>query len=172
MQPAPPCPAPACWWWMRGSGLLLCWQLQLDAYSMGFSPPHYVALWDSNTPHRPAGDSVSCCLETSPPSRLPLQDRSLFLNLLSLFLSFIFCPSSFWRERAAFLGAWCPLPVFSSCFVEVAQHSNTLLVNLWGRKWPPYLIPPPKTFDCVNHDKLWKIYQTTLPASWETCMRV
>ena len=39
MQPAPPCPAPACWWWMRGSGLLLCWQLQLDAYSMGFPPP-------------------------------------------------------------------------------------------------------------------------------------
>ena len=29
-----------------------------------------------------------------------------------------------------------------------------------------------KAFDCVNHDKLWKIYQTTLPASWETCMRV
>ena len=37
-----------------------------------------------------------------------------------------------------------------------------------------------KTFDCVDHNKLWKIqtmekrwdYQTTLPASWETCMQV
>ena len=34
-----------------------------------------------------------------------------------------------------------------------------------------------KTFDCVNHDKLWKIlkkmgYQTTWPASWETYMQV
>ena len=25
-------------------------------------------------------------------------------------LSFIFCPISFWRQWAAFLGAWCPLP--------------------------------------------------------------
>ena len=34
-----------------------------------------------------------------------------------------------------------------------------------------------KAFDCVDHDKLWKIlkrweYQTTLPASWEICMLV
>ena len=32
-----------------------------------------------------------------------------------------------------------------------------------------------KAFDCVNHNKLWKILkiwecQTTLPTSWETCM--
>ena len=38
-----------------------------------------------------------------------------------------------------------------------------------------------KTFDCVDHSKLWKIlkgfrigweYQTTWPASWETCMQI
>ena len=32
-----------------------------------------------------------------------------------------------------------------------------------------------KTFDCVDHNKLWKILQgmeITLPASWETCMQV
>ena len=34
-----------------------------------------------------------------------------------------------------------------------------------------------KAFDCVYHNKLWKIlqemeYQTTWPASWETCMQV
>ena len=34
-----------------------------------------------------------------------------------------------------------------------------------------------KTFDCVDHNKLWKIlkeieYQTTLPACWEICMQV
>ena len=33
-----------------------------------------------------------------------------------------------------------------------------------------------KDFDCVDHNKLWKIwkrweYQTTLPASWEICMQ-
>ena len=37
-----------------------------------------------------------------------------------------------------------------------------------------------KTFDCVDHNKLWKIlkemgisyHQTTLPASWEICIQV
>ena len=34
-----------------------------------------------------------------------------------------------------------------------------------------------KAFDCVDHNKLWKIlkwweYQTTLPTSWEICMQV
>ena len=34
-----------------------------------------------------------------------------------------------------------------------------------------------KAFDCMDHNKLWEIlkemeYQTTLPASWETCMQV
>ena len=34
-----------------------------------------------------------------------------------------------------------------------------------------------KAFDCVDHNKLWKIlkrweYQTTWPASWEICFQV
>ena len=34
-----------------------------------------------------------------------------------------------------------------------------------------------KAFDCVDHNKLWKIlkemeYQTTWPASWEICMKI
>ena len=34
-----------------------------------------------------------------------------------------------------------------------------------------------KAFDCVDHNKLWKIlkdreYQTTWPASWKTCMQI
>ena len=36
--------------------------------------------------------------------RLPSRDGSLSLALLSLFLSFIFCPTSFRRQWAAFLG--------------------------------------------------------------------
>ena len=67
--------------------------------------------------------------------RLPSQDGSLSLPLLSLFLSFIFFPTFFRRQWAAFLGAWCPLPAFRSCFVEFTQRSNALLMNLWGRKW-------------------------------------
>ena len=99
----------------------------------------YDALWDSKTPHRPTDERVSWCLETCPPSQLPPQDGSLFLTLLSLFLSFTFCPTSFGREWATFLGAWCPPPVFRSCFGEVAQHSNDLLINFWWRKWSPVL---------------------------------
>ena len=34
-----------------------------------------------------------------------------------------------------------------------------------------------EAFDCVDHNKLWKVlqrweYQTTWPAPWETCMQV
>ena len=59
MQPAPPCSAPACWWQMQPSGLLL-WELQLSAYSVVVFcfvlfcfPTGYVALWDSKTPTDP-----------------------------------------------------------------------------------------------------------------------
>ena len=69
----------------------------------------------------------------------PSQDWSPSLTLLSLFLFFIFCPTFFRRQWAAFLGAWCPLQVFMSCFVEFSQCSNVLLMNLWGRK--RYLCP-------------------------------
>ena len=74
---------------------------------------------------------------------LPSWDGSPSLTLLSLFLSFIFCPTSFWRQWAAFLGVWCPLLAIRSCFVEFAQHSNYLLMNLWERKWSPHPIPLP-----------------------------
>ena len=36
MQPAPHCPAPAPWWRMWASGLLLHWHLQLGAYAVFF----------------------------------------------------------------------------------------------------------------------------------------
>ena len=86
-------------------------------------PPGYVAIWDSKAPHRPACEKVSYCVET-PPSGHPPQDGSPSLTLLSFFLSVTFCPTSFQSEWTAFLGAWYPPPVFRSCFVEVAQHSN------------------------------------------------
>ena len=56
-------------------------------------------------------------------------DRSPFLTLLSLFLSFIFCPTSFRRQWAAFPGALCPLPAFRCCFVKFVQRSNDLSMN-------------------------------------------
>ena len=62
--------------------------------------------------------------------RLPSWDGSLSLALLSLFLSFVFCPTSFWRQWAAFLGAWWPQLAIRSCFVKFAQCSVVLLMNL------------------------------------------
>ena len=67
--------------------------------------PGYVALRDSKTFPRPAGERVSWCLETSHLSRLPPWDSSPSLTLLTLFLSIIFCPTSFQRQWDAFLGA-------------------------------------------------------------------
>ena len=75
--------------------------------------------------------------------RLPSQDGSPSLPLLCLFLSFIVCPTSFPRQWAASLGAWCSLPAFRSGFVEFAQGSNVLSMNLWRRKWSPHPIPLP-----------------------------
>ena len=88
---------------------------------------------DLKTSPRPASERVSWCLEL-PLLGLPSQDRFPSLTLLSLFLSFIFCPTSFLRQWAAFPGAWCLLLMIRSCFVEFAQRSNVLLMNLWGRK--------------------------------------
>ena len=73
---------------------------------------------------------------------LPSRDRSPSLALLSLFLSFIFCPTSFRRWWSAFLGSWCPLLAVRGCFVKFTQRSNVLSMNLQGRKWSPGPNPP------------------------------
>ena len=80
--------------------------------------------------------------------RFPSWDRAPSLPPLSPFSSFIFFPTCFWRQWAAFLGAWYPLPAFRSCFVEFTQHWNVLLMNLWGRNWSPCPIPLP-SYDCA-----------------------
>ena len=66
--------------------------------------------------------------------RLPSWDGSPSLPLLSLFLSFIFFPTSFRRQWDAFLGAWYPLPAFRSCFVEFTQRSNVFFDEFFGEK--------------------------------------
>ena len=127
MQSMPPCPSPAHWWWMRASGLLLHWQLWLGVYSVGlfffFSPPSYVALWDSKTPHKPACERISYGLETSPPSQLLPQDGSPSLTLLSLFLSFIFCPTSFQMD------------CLSGCLVSSASIQKLFCESCSAFKW-------------------------------------
>ena len=91
---------------------------------MGFNylfifPPCYVAFCASKARHRLSSESVSWCLETSLFLRLPSWAGAPSLPLLSLFLSFIFFPTSFRRQWAAFL-----VPDV------LRQHSEVVLWNL------------------------------------------
>ena len=61
------------------------------------------------------------------------------------------------------------------------QIANILWIIAKARKYQKNtyfsFIDYTKAFDCVDHNKLWKIlkemeYQTAWPASWETCMQV
>ena len=103
----PPCPATAHWWQTQVPGLLVCWQLWLGAYSVGFFFfPFQLCcpLRFQNTPQIRLWEA-SYCVETSPPSWLRPQDRSPSLTLLSLFLSFIFVLPPFEENGLTF---WVP----------------------------------------------------------------
>ena len=61
------------------------------------------------------------------------------------------------------------------------QIANIRWIVKTAREFPKNIyfcfIDYAKAFDCVDHNKLWKIlkemgYQTTWPASWETYMQV
>ena len=58
MQPMPPCSAPACWWWMWASGLLLHWELWLVAYSVGFIYFFLLVMLPSEIPKLPTDPPV------------------------------------------------------------------------------------------------------------------
>ena len=88
MQPMPPCSVPAGWWWLWVLGVavrhLIC------GFYLFIFPLSYVALWDFKTLHRPTGESVSWCLETSPLLRLPfLGQISVLSSFVSLFIFYI-----------------------------------------------------------------------------------
>ena len=144
MQPTPLCPAHllvadvSIW---ATSLLALAVRCIFCGFFFFFSPPSYIALWDSQLPTDPSVRGFLTVWKFLLHDSLPRMGPSL--TLLSLFLLFIFCPTSFQREWAAFLGAWCPPPAYRYCFVEVVQYSNDLLMNLWGRKWSPSPIPLP-----------------------------
>ena len=144
MQSVPPCSAPAHWRLMQVSRLLLHWQSHIGTYSVVFLffSQLYCPLRFQNSPQTHLWEHFLLCGNFSSfmsPSPGQVSIPSLFL----CFFVFYICPTSFWREWAPFLGIWCPLPAFRSCFVEVAQHSNELLMNVFGRKWSLCPIPPP-----------------------------
>ena len=74
-------------------------------------------------------------LTTPSPGRVSVPN-----SFVSLFIFYIL---SYLLLKAVFLCAWYSLLAFRSCFVVLAQHSNDLSVNLWGRKRFPHPIPLP-----------------------------
>ena len=125
MLPTPLHSAPSCWWHLQASGVLFCWEFFFRHVICEFYLFFLSVIVPSKIQKLPPDPLVRGFpgVWKLPLLRLPSQDGSLSLTLLSLFLSFIFCPTSFWRHWAAFLGVWCPLLVIRSCFVEFAQRS-------------------------------------------------
>ena len=128
MWPMPLWPAPAHWWQMEVSGLLLHWQLWLGAYFVGFFfSPCYVALWDSKTHHRPACARISYCVETSSPSRPPPQDGSLSLTLCLSFCLLYFVLPPFEENGLPF---WVPA-ILHQCSEVVLWKLLSVQMLFW-----------------------------------------
>ena len=131
MQPTPPCPTPLASDWCRhlccfSAGGVTIGHITCGVYLFIF-PPGYVALCGSKAHYRLGSESVSWCLETSLFFKTPFPGwRHYYHSFLFLFLSFL----------NYFL------------FLTFTQHSNVLLMNLWGRKWSPRPIPQPSE-DCL-----------------------
>ena len=77
------------------------------------------------------------------------------------------------------LGSFHVLAIVNSATVNIGVHVSFKIMALREFQKNIYccFIDYAKSFDCVNHHKLWKIlkemeYQTTWPASWEICMQV
>ena len=122
MQPAPPCPAPACWCQTWAPELLLCWQLWLGPSSVfcfvSFSLLVMLPSEIPKLPHRPTCERVSYCVETSPPPWLPTQHGSPSLTPLSLFVFYIL-PHLLLKRMSCFSGCL----VSSACVHKLSGAS-------------------------------------------------
>ena len=102
-----------------------------DAACTSLTSSHSLVAVASIWATSPLGVEVRYIFTTPSPVQVSIPESFVFLP-------FIFFPTSFRREWAAFLRAWCPLPAFRICFVEVTQYSNDLLMIFsGGRKWSP-----------------------------------
>ena len=75
--------------------------------------------------------------------RLPSQDGFLSLPLLSLFFIFYIFSYLLSKTMGCLSGCLMSSASIRKCFVEFAQRSNVLSMNLWGTKWSPRPIPLP-----------------------------
>ena len=89
--------------------------------------------------------------------------NSVSPSFVSFFVFYIF---SYLLSKSwvAFLGAWCPLPAFRSCFVGFTRRLNALLMNLWGRKCSPHPTPPPSWLLLQRSSLKWQVGDLFLSA--------
>ena len=133
---------------------------------MGFiysSPPSQVSLRDSKTSPKPTSARVSWCLKISS-IKTPFPDGSLSLALLSLFLSFIFCPTSFRRQWAGFSGYLMTSASDQKLFCEVCSAFNCSFGEFVGEKVvsPSYssaIVAPPPPFIFKTRDGSQRCWQ-------------
>jgi len=122
-------------------------------------PPCYVALCASKAWHRFGSEKVSWCLETSLFLRLPSRDGTPSLPLLSLFLSFIFFPTSFrrlgllfWvpnvlcRHQKLFCGIYSAFKRSFDEFVGEKVFSLSYSSTILAPPWRGFSCPPPGIF--------------------------
>ena len=122
----PPCPAPACQWCVQASALLLRWGRYLRTHNLRVLIVYLFFLpvmLPSVLPRLGTDSAVRRFSGVWKPLflRLPSPDRTPSLSLLSLFLSFIFFPTSFQRLGLLF---WVP--------DILCRHSEVVLWNLLG----------------------------------------
>ena len=136
MQPVPLHSAPTCWWWMWAAGgtflLGVAFRHVICGFYLFFLPVRLPSEIWKLPPDPPVRGFPGVWKHLL--LRLPFWDGSRSLALLSLFLSFIFCPTSFQRQWAAFLGTWCPLLGTRSCFFVVCSMFNCSFDEFVGEK--------------------------------------
>ena len=86
--------SPTCSWWMRVSGVLFCW----------FAFRHVICGFYLLFPSQLGCPPRFKNFPQTRQCKTPFPGGSPSLALLSLFLSFMFCPTSFQRQLVAFLG--------------------------------------------------------------------
>ena len=148
---------------------------------MGFNylfifPPGYVALWDSKTHHRPAGESVCWCLETSLFLKtffpggisVPTSFVSLFIfDIFSyLLLKTMCCLSGFLMSSASIQKLFCGIcSVFKCSFDEFAGEKVVSPSYFSAILGPPRLIHF-KEIEIEGKDVLFSLITNKSGPSW------
>ena len=95
-------------------------------------PPHYVAFWQSKTPHRPASERVFWCLETSLFFNTPFPGRSSVpTSFVSLFIFYIFS-YLFSKTMGCFSGCLMPSASIQKLFCGIYSAFKCSLDEFLG----------------------------------------